>query len=59
MRRLRELRAEMQSVNEELRNAALSMSEWRWKMSAAGFFHVDRSIMGGVSFKGKTCYGFC
>ena len=47
--RLREIVMETPAVNEDLRNIVLSMSEWQWNMSAAGFFHVNRSIVGGVS----------
>ena len=41
--------AMLRSRNEGLMNLYRNIEEWNWKMSAAGFFTVDRSFMNGVS----------
>ena len=39
------------NVNAELEYLWKCMNEWKWKMSAAGFFIIDRRLMGGVCSK--------
>ena len=36
--------------NDTLREWSKIVGDWDWKMSAAGFFVVDRSLMSGVSY---------
>ena len=47
---LRRLSLSMRSEAEDLKTIVVHVSSWDWEMSAAGFFVVNRSVMGGVSF---------
>lgn len=52
MAKLQEALLDMPTTgDDELRGIIRKISKWKWEMSAAGFFTVDRSVVGRVSFR--------
>ena len=50
MDQLREALLLAPDLDGDLRKVIEHVCQWKWKMSAAGFFTVDRSVLAGVSF---------